>query len=79
MKRYKEETNVNIRTEKYNSLKNSLDKPSSRREMTEERFSELKDRWTEIIQYEWQREKVNRASGTCGTIPKGQTFMSLRC
>lgn len=44
-------------------------------EMTEERVSELKERSIEIIQYEQQRENVNKTSGI---ILKGLTFMLLR-
>ena len=51
-KRYKDETNVTFRAEKYGSLKNSLDVINGITEMTEERFSEQEDRLTEIIQYE---------------------------
>lgn len=50
----------------------------SKIDMTKERVSELEDRSIEIIQQEQQRETVNRASRTCGTIPKDITFISLR-
>lgn len=49
----------------------------SRMDMTDEEFSKLEGRLIEIIQYKQQREKVNRVSLNCETIPKGITFMSL--
>lgn len=50
----------------------------SRMEMTDERFSKLEGRLIEIIQCKQLREKLDRVSLNCETIPKGITFMSLK-
>lgn len=76
-RRHKEERNKNFRTENYSCLKNYLDMLNSKIEMTKERVSELEHRSIGIIK-EKQRETVNRASGTCVTMPEDLMFMSLR-
>lgn len=47
--------------------------------MTESRISEVGDRSTEFIEFEQQREnrlrKMNRISGTYGTIKEDLTFI----
>lgn len=58
-----------------------MDGHDSKMEGTKERISELEDRAIEITPSEHQREnrlekqKVNRAPGTCGTITKDVTFV----
>ena len=76
-RRHKEERNKNFRTEKYSRLKNYLDMLHSKIEMTKQRVSELEHRSIGIIE-EKQRETVNRASGTCVTMPEDLTFVSPR-
>ena len=55
-------------------LKISVDE-LNRVEGTNERLNELEDITTEITQREIQ--KMKRVSGTCGTITKDITFISL--
>ena len=73
------------------NLKNLVPKPkisvnglNTKLEEAEERINELEDRTIEITKTNQQREnrlekkkKRNRASGTCGTMTKDLTYMSL--
>lgn len=54
-------------------MKSSLDELSSRMERIEERISEVEDKRIDIARFEQQGEnrlKMNRASGTWGTVTK---------
>lgn len=63
--------NENYRTKKFNNEnKSSMDRLSSRIEMTKNRTSELEDRSIKFTQLEQREKEKNRVSGTCEMITK---------